>query len=79
MLGVTENPYFSNSDKAMKEAAEAMIQQAKLDAQAAANAEIDKARVSFEQEKNARLNLISQNIENIENAIKKKTFDSKLV
>ncbi len=31
---------------------------------------------NFEQEKNARLNLISQNIENIENAIKKKTFDS---
>jgi murein DD-endopeptidase MepM/ murein hydrolase activator NlpD len=31
---------------------------------------------NFEEEKNSRLKLISQNIENIENAIKKKTFDS---
>lgn len=31
---------------------------------------------NFEQEKNARLNLIAKNIDDIENAIKKKTFDS---
>jgi F-type H+-transporting ATPase subunit b len=39
--------------KQAKEAADAMIQQAKADAQTAANAEIDKARVAFDQEKNA--------------------------
>lgn len=39
--------------KQAKEAADSMIAQAKNDAQNAANAEIEKARTAFEQEKNA--------------------------
>lgn len=41
--------------KQAKEAGDAMIAQAKLDAQTAANAEIEKARAAFDQEKNAAI------------------------
>lgn len=41
-----------------------------------ATGDINTAIPNFEQEKNARIRIISQNIENIENAIKKKTYDS---
>jgi len=74
--------------KQAKEAADAMIAQAKLDAQTAAAQEIDKARVAFEQEKVAAVSAIRKEAASLslelaekvlKNQLKDKSAQEKLV
>lgn len=74
--------------KQAKEAADAMIAQAKLDAQTAANQEIEKVRVSFEQEKVAAVAAIRKEAASLslelaekvlKNQLKDKSAQEKLV
>jgi F-type H+-transporting ATPase subunit b len=64
--------------KQAKEAADAMIAQAKLDAQTAAAQEIDKARVAFEQEKVAAVSAIRKEAANLSLELAEKVLKNQL-